>query len=66
MVPDAYVPITKFKFRGISIDLIYAKVAMEVITEDFDIFDDNNLRGLDPHSVRSLNGEQRSFTSLSS
>uniref|UniRef100_A0A6A7G4G7 Poly(A) polymerase n=2 Tax=Hirondellea gigas TaxID=1518452 RepID=A0A6A7G4G7_9CRUS len=56
MVPEAYVPITKFKFRGISIDLIYAKVAREVLTDDFKISEDKNLRGVDPQSVRSLNG----------
>ncbi|CAL5350248.1 unnamed protein product [Camellia sinensis] len=32
-VPDAYVPILKFKFSGVSIDLLYANVALWAIPE---------------------------------
>eukprot|EP01083_Nonionella_stella_P017228 48158_1 len=56
MVPGAYVPIAKFKFRGISIDFIYARLTMDVVPQPFDIFDNRILRGCDPQSVRSLNG----------
>lgn len=32
-VPDAHVPVMKFKFQGISIDLLYASITLLVIPE---------------------------------
>jgi poly(A) polymerase Pap1 len=32
-VPDAHVPVLKFKFHGISIDLLYASLSLSVIPE---------------------------------
>jgi poly(A) polymerase Pap1 len=32
-VPDAHVPVMKFKFQGISIDLLYASISMLVVPE---------------------------------
>lgn len=32
-VPDAHVPVMKFKFGGVSIDLLYAKLALWVVPE---------------------------------
>lgn len=32
-VPDAHVPVLKFKFSGVSIDLLYAKLSLWVIPE---------------------------------
>lgn len=32
-VPDAHVPVMKFKFNGVSIDLLYAKLSLWVIPE---------------------------------
>ena len=56
-VPDAYVPIMKFKMNGIDFDLQYAHVStLSTIPDAFNIFDDNNLRGIDEQTVRSLNG----------
>ncbi|KAF3339537.1 poly(A) polymerase PAPalpha isoform X2 [Carex littledalei] len=34
-VPDAHVPVMKFKFMGVSIDLLYAKLASLVVPENF-------------------------------
>ena len=56
-VADAYVPIMKFKMNGIDFDLQYAHIAtLSSISDAFNIFDDNNLRGIDEQTVRSLNG----------
>lgn len=32
-VPDAHVPVMNFKFKGVSIDLLYAKLSLWVIPE---------------------------------
>lgn len=32
-VPDAHVPVMKFKFSGVSIDLLYGKLSLWVIPE---------------------------------
>lgn len=58
VVTDAFVPIIKFEYSGISIDLIFSKIAMlkQLPAKDFDLKDSNLLRGLDDAELRSLNG----------
>lgn len=55
-VPDAFVPIIKLEFSGISIDLIFARLQNASVPLTLDLKDNNILRGLDEQDLRSLNG----------
>ncbi|KAK4778043.1 hypothetical protein SAY87_018230 [Trapa incisa] len=55
-IPYAHVPVMKFKFNGVSIDLLYANISLEVIPEDLDLSNNSVLYGVDEPTVRSLNG----------
>ncbi|KND02181.1 polynucleotide adenylyltransferase PAP1 [Spizellomyces punctatus DAOM BR117] len=57
-VPDAYVPVLKFQFSDIPIDLLFAQLDRSTVPDDLDLADDNLLKGLDERCVRSLNGSR--------
>lgn len=55
-VADAYVPIIKFEYAGVEIDLLCACLQMSSIPEKLDILDDSILRNVDDSTQRSING----------
>ncbi|KAJ3197264.1 polynucleotide adenylyltransferase [Irineochytrium annulatum] len=57
-VTDAFVPILKFEFSGIQIDLVCARLSLPSIPDDLELSDDNLLKNLDERCVRSLNGSR--------
>lgn len=56
VVTDAFVPIIKFEYSGISIDLIFSRIIQKQLPEDLTLKDSALLRGLDEAELRSLNG----------
>ena len=55
-VPDAFVPIIKIEYSGISIDLIFASLPLSSVPVGQDLKDNNLLRGLDDRGLRAVNG----------
>jgi len=55
-VPDAFVPIIKLEFSGISIDLIFSRLAIPSVPLNLDLKDKSLLRGVEERDLRSLNG----------
>lgn len=57
VVTDAFVPIIKFEYSGISIDLIFSRIIQKQLPPDLEnLRDSAHLRGLDEAELRSLNG----------
>ncbi|XP_075719112.1 poly(A) polymerase gamma [Rhinoderma darwinii] len=55
-VEDAFVPVIKFEFLNIEIDLVFARLPLQCIPDNLDLRDDSRLRSLDIRCIRSLNG----------
>lgn len=57
-VEEAYVPLIKMKYSGISIDLVFARVNVPVVRESLDLLGDGLLRAMDEKCIVSLNGSR--------
>lgn len=56
-VVDSFVPIIKFEYSGISIDLIFSRLAVaSQVPKTLSLQDNSLLKGLDETDLRSLNG----------
>ncbi|KAI9668633.1 MAG: polynucleotide adenylyltransferase [Alyxoria varia] len=64
-VRDAFVPIIKIEYSGISIDLLFARLLLSSVPFKLDLKKDDLLRGLDEVEQRSLNGTRVSDQILS-
>lgn len=57
-VPGAFVPVLKFEYSGISIDLVYSRLDLATIPDNLSLLDDNLLRGLEMTDISTLNGNR--------
>lgn len=57
-VPEAYVPVITVKFMGISIDFLFARLALPKIEDSLMLQDSNLLKNIDEKDVRSLGGSR--------
>lgn len=55
-VPDAFVPILKFEYHGVDIDLIYSRINRPSIPDNMNLLDPKVLQSLNDIELRSLNG----------
>jgi len=55
-VTDAFVPIIKLEYSGISIDLIFVRLMVTSVPVSLDLKDNSLLRGLDETDLRCVNG----------
>ena len=61
---EAFVPVIKMSFDGIELDMLFARLALQVIPEDEDLRDESLLKNLDIKCIRSLNGTWDHFFML--
>nr|XP_043905710.1 poly(A) polymerase type 3-like [Solea senegalensis] len=55
-VEEAFVPVIKFIYDGIEVDMVIAMVVRKSIPGSLNLLDDKILKDMDKYSVRSLNG----------
>jgi len=55
-IEDSFIPILKFSYRGVDIDMSFAALPLNSIPDDIDILDNSILENISTVSVRSLNG----------
>lgn len=57
-VEDAYVPLIKFEFDGIPIDLVFASIHAPSIKNGVNLLDNTILKGMDEKCILSVNGNR--------
>ncbi|KAM0671532.1 poly(A) polymerase [Ordospora colligata] len=57
-IEEAFVPIIKFKFQGIPIDLVFARLNVPVVKEGINLLNDTLLKNMDEKCILSLNGSR--------
>lgn len=58
-VPGAFVPVLKFEYSGISIDLTYSRIhVLKTIPDNLSLLDNKLLFGLDSTDISTLNGNR--------
>lgn len=57
-IEDAFVPIIKFKFQGIPIDLVFARLGVPVVKDGINLLNDTLLKSMDEKCIVSLNGSR--------
>jgi len=55
-IEKAYVPVIKFYFHGIEMDMLFASLDVETVNQNLTLNNDQLLQGLDEADIRSLNG----------
>ncbi|XP_074714123.1 poly(A) polymerase gamma-like, partial [Strix uralensis] len=54
-VEDGYVPVVKFEFDGVEIDLVFTRLSVQAVSDNLGLRDDWHLRSLDTRCIWSLN-----------
>ncbi|RVD93247.1 poly (A) polymerase type 1 [Tubulinosema ratisbonensis] len=57
-IEDAYVPLIKFEYFNIPIDLTFTSLQINCINEDINLLDNNILKGMDDKCIISVNGNR--------
>ena len=55
-VKEAFVPVAKFKFDNVEIDLLFAQVKIKKVTDQLNLLENDILRGCDDKTIKSING----------
>lgn len=57
-IEEAFVPIIKFKFQGIPIDLVFARLNLPAIKDGINLLNNTLLKNMDEKCILSLNGSR--------
>uniref|UniRef100_A0A8D0ELG6 Poly(A) polymerase nucleotidyltransferase domain-containing protein n=1 Tax=Strix occidentalis caurina TaxID=311401 RepID=A0A8D0ELG6_STROC len=58
-IEDANVPVVKFEFDGVEIDVMFARPSVQTVSDNLGLGEDWQLRSLDRRCILSLNGDTR-------
>ncbi|KAL9935599.1 hypothetical protein V8E36_005176 [Tilletia maclaganii] len=57
-VPEAFVPLITANFMGVSMDFLFARLALSRIDDTLDLSNDSLLKNLDERDIRSIGGSR--------